>query len=67
MILKLRIGTRRVRLVEVSHREPNGDGSGWRVDTYGTRLDPPELIFFTAKNVACEMKRTRHDELEVAA
>jgi hypothetical protein len=63
MILKIRIGTRRTRLVE-----PNGDGSGWRVDEYGTRFDPPELIFFTAENIACEMKKARpYDELEVAA
>lgn len=62
MILKVRIGTRRVRLVET-----DGSGFGWRVDQYGTRFNPPELISFTAKNVAHEMVKTRpHDELEPA-
>lgn len=58
-ILKVRFGTRRIRLVEVIRRDENGGGFGWRVDYKGKRFPYGEQITFAAKNIVCEM----NDEL----
>lgn len=62
-ILKVRLGTRRTRLVEVARRDSSGGGIGWRVNAEGKRLVPGELILFAARNIACEMQSRPHDEL----
>ena len=55
MILKIRFGTRRTRLVEVIRRDESGGGFGWRVDYEGKRFPYGEQITFAAKHVVCEI------------